>query len=360
MKYLFDIGHPAHVHYFKNLIWNLEKKGHEIKITTRKKEMSLYLLNKYGFNYVCTGENAPTTFGKAISIIKNDYWIYKESKTFNPDILISFFLPFTAHVGRVLRKPVIGFTDTEHATLNILLAEKFTDVIITPECYKRKLPENKHIRFNGYFELAYLHPNYFKPDPSILDLLEVEKGEKYVIMRFVSWAASHDFKSKGFSKKSIVKMLKFFSKEAKIFITSETPLPKAYDQYKFNIPPEKLHSALYYADLCLSDGSTTAVEASVLGTPTVHFESYRSKNSELDVTHLLGYLNELSNKYELFYTFKDEDKVLKKALEFLTDKNSKKKCREKAEKLIENKIDVTAFMVDVIENYPESCKEENK
>jgi hypothetical protein len=25
-----DIGHPAHVHFFKNAIWELEKRGHSV------------------------------------------------------------------------------------------------------------------------------------------------------------------------------------------------------------------------------------------------------------------------------------------------------------------------------------------
>ena len=41
MKILIDIGHPAHVHLFKNLIGNLRKDGHEVIITARDKEIAL-------------------------------------------------------------------------------------------------------------------------------------------------------------------------------------------------------------------------------------------------------------------------------------------------------------------------------
>ena len=43
-----------------------------------------------------------------------------------------------------------------------------------------------------YHELAYLHPNRFTPDPGILDLLGVKESQRYVIIRFVGWGASHD------------------------------------------------------------------------------------------------------------------------------------------------------------------------
>jgi len=35
MKILIDIGHPAHVHLFRNLIKNLEHKGHFVLVTVK-------------------------------------------------------------------------------------------------------------------------------------------------------------------------------------------------------------------------------------------------------------------------------------------------------------------------------------
>jgi hypothetical protein len=40
MKILIDIGHPAHVHFFKNAIRELEGRGHEVKVTARDKEVA--------------------------------------------------------------------------------------------------------------------------------------------------------------------------------------------------------------------------------------------------------------------------------------------------------------------------------
>ena len=57
MKILFDIGHPAHVHLFRNAVNILEKKGHELKITARDKDIALDLLNNYGFSYEVIGTN---------------------------------------------------------------------------------------------------------------------------------------------------------------------------------------------------------------------------------------------------------------------------------------------------------------
>jgi len=51
-------------------------------------------------------------------------------------------------------------------------------------------------------ELAYLHPNYFSPDLSVLELLGVKKGEKYAILRFVKWNANHDLGHTGITPRT--------------------------------------------------------------------------------------------------------------------------------------------------------------
>lgn len=37
MKIFIDIGHPAHVHYFKIFIWLMHKNGHSIFISVRER-----------------------------------------------------------------------------------------------------------------------------------------------------------------------------------------------------------------------------------------------------------------------------------------------------------------------------------
>jgi predicted glycosyltransferase len=41
MNILIDIGHPAHVHLFKNFAWIMQKKGHKTLFTAREKEHTI-------------------------------------------------------------------------------------------------------------------------------------------------------------------------------------------------------------------------------------------------------------------------------------------------------------------------------
>ena len=345
MKYLFDIGHPAHVHYFKNCIRILESHGHQIIITARDKEMSLYLLDTYGFRYTCTGKNLSSKFGKLYSIIRNDWIIYKVAKQFRPDVFVSFFLPFPAHVGKLLCRPTIGFTDTENATLSILMTKPFTDIVVTPECYQDRFLKEKKLLFSGYMELCYLHPNYFTPDPSILDLLQLKKNEKYVIMRFVSWGASHDRGHRGLSLEMKKKAVKELSKYARVFISSEGELPEDLKQYQIKIPPERMHDALAFAKLFIGEGATMASECAMLGTPAIYINSLE-----------VGYCTEEEKKYNLVYNFRNSEGILEKAIELLNTPDLKQEWQKRRKRMLFEKINVTAFMVWLIENYPESVR----
>ncbi len=357
MRIMVGIAHPKQVHFWKNILNNLEKNEHEVKIVAREKDITLYLLNVYRFKYEIIGKNYKGLMRKAYGLLESDFKAFKVAGNFKPDIFLAGS-PALAHVSKIIGKPHIGFIDTEHAGIAYWLTYPFSDVICTPSCFKKEISSMKHVTFNGYMELAYLHPNYFKPDPSVLYDLGLSKGDKFVIIRLVSWEATHDIHSRGFSEDFLEKAIKSLKEYGHVFITSEQKLNRNLEKYKMQIPPEKLHSALYYASLYFGEGGTTAVEAALLGTPSVHVEAFKTKSGEVvDATQIHGNFDELANKYWMLYTFSDPNKALNKALEMLQDKNAKKEMRERREKLLREKIDVTAFITDFIENYPESFYE---
>ena len=354
MKVLIDIGHPAHVHLFKHMIGNLERAGHEVNITARKKEVTLNLLNAYGLNYFDLGEHYTNTFSKAYGMIKRDYKLYRITKKFKPDILVGVHDPYIAQVGRLIKKPSVTFTDTEYVRLTSKLAFPFTDVICTPACFKEILNPKKHVKYKGYHELAYLHPKYFNPDPTALYDLGLSENDKFIILRFISWGASHDIKLKGIERKAELEFIKSLERFGRVFITSERKLDTKLEKYRMPIPPEKMHSLLHYAQLYIGEGGTMAAEAAILGTPAIHIES---NSSGIATGELSGNFLELRDKYGLLYFYPDQNQALEKAISILEDKNSKKEWQKRREKLLADKIDVTAWMTDFIERYPESFYE---
>lgn len=337
MKILFNIAHPGQVHLFKNSIWKLEEKGHECKITIIDKDVSLRLLDAYGIKYDVVGSAKPTLFSKATELLKIEYNLYKIARKFKPDILVGGVgNAYVAHVGKLIRKPSIVFDDTEHAKIEHILTDPFASVICTPSCFKKNLGK-KQVRYNGYHELAYLHPNYFAPNPDVLQDMGLTENDRFIVVRFVSWGASHDVGHHGIQNK--LEFLKELEKYAHVFITSEADLGPDFEKYKVKISPEKLHDLLYYATLYIGEGGTTASEAAVLGTPAIYINTLK-----------LGYTNEQESKYDLVYNFSNENGVFEKAIELLKNPNLKEEGKKKREKLLEDKTDVTKFMLATILN----------
>lgn len=345
MNIIVDINHPAHVHYFKNFVWEMQKRGHKVLITASEKEISYKLLDIYGFNYVNLGRYGESIAEKMVKLPILDLKMYKISKKFKPDIFLGFRSIRNAHVSKLLGKPCIALDDTEHDTWGRRLYLPFTNNILTPSCFEKDLGK-KQIRYNGYTELAYLHPKYFKPDSSTLDQLGISKNENFIVLRFVSWAAIHDIGQKGV--KNRVNFVRKLEKYGRILITSEGKLEKVLEKNRITLSPEKFHDLLYYATLYIGEGATIASEAAILGTPSIYVSSLAGS---------LGYLDELEQKYDLMYSFVNSDDALKKAKELLQTPNAKEDWKIKRKRMLKNKIDVTEFMVRFIENYPLSFKD---
>ena len=312
MKILINLGHPAHVHLFKHLIWELENKGHEIKITARDKEILLYLLDSYGFDYTVISTKGNGLLGLGKEMLIRDYRLFKIAKDFSPDIMMALLDPPTAHVGKLLKIPSIVFTDSNQATeIADLLAIPFSSTVLTLTSVRKSFGK-KEVRVNSYKELAYLHPNWFKPDPAVLSHAGISKNEKYALLRFVSWTAYHDVGRKGLDLKSKQKIIEVLIDHGITpYISSESKLPLEFIEYSLPIPPEKLHDFLYYAKLFVGDSQTMTTEAACLGVPAIRCNSCVGDDDE-------GNFIELENKYNMIFNFSDPNEAFNKLNQLLT------------------------------------------
>lgn len=333
MRVLIDIGHPAHVHFFKNIVLGLERDGHEVLVTAREKDVTVDLLRSCGIRYEVLSRIGSGKGSLIREWVSRDIKLLRVVREFDPDILIGVLNPCVAHVAWLTGKESFIFTDTEHAKLANYVTLPFADRVFTPSSYSRDLGK-KHIRYNSYHELAYLYPGYFKPDPDFLSGLGLKEGERIIVLRFVSWGASHDIGQHGITNK--MEMVRVLEKYGKVFITSEQELSGGLERYRISVRPEKLHDLLYHASLYLGDGGTTAVESAILGTPAIYVSS---------LVGTMGNFTELETKYEMLHCFNDSDEALKKAIDILSDPGAKMQWAGKKERLIQDKIDVNEFIM---------------
>ena len=150
MKILIDIGHPAHVHLFKNFAWYMKERGHDILFTTRDKEHEIYLLKTYGFKYILFGNHYKSKPGKIFGLIKFNLKMLRTALSFKPDLLLSHGSIYAAQIGGLLHIPHISLEDTGNME-QIHLYLPFTKVILTSTAFQKEFAR-KQIRYNGYHE----------------------------------------------------------------------------------------------------------------------------------------------------------------------------------------------------------------
>lgn len=342
MRILIDIAHPAHIHYFKNFARIFNEKKHTVLFTLRDKGIIVELANLYNLNHVVRSRESKSKLSYGLKSVIS---IYKIARKFKPDLFLDMGTVFAAPIAKLLHKPYIAFDDTEAGYRTRRLHMPFTNVILTPEVFRINLGP-KHIKFKGSMELMYLSEKYFKPDPLIYNLLKINSTEKFVILRFVSWDAHHDKGLSGFTNENKIKAVYEFLKYAKVFISSEIELLPELEPYRIQISPDQMHNVLAYASIFFGEAATMASESALLGIPAIYLND-----------NWAGTTDEAA-KYGLVYSYKtspiDQTRAIEKGIQLLKDQNCKLTSQQNKLLFIEGKIDVTAFMVWFIENYPKS------
>lgn len=347
MRILIDIGHPAHVHMFRCFAKEMQNRGSEVLFTCRDKEFEIKLLTAYGLNFINFGKKSKSSIGKIFDLIKFNWNEWRVAKKFRPDVFLSHGSITASHVAWLMNKPSIAFEDTFNME-QIRLWEPMVSSILT-SMYNNPLKSKKVVRYKGYNELLYLHPNRLTSNKDILQKLQVNENEKYVILRFVSWGATHDKGHTGMSYENKVLAVKEFSKYAKVFISSEKPLPADLEKYRIPIQAEEMHDAMANASLIFGESATMVAEGVVMGVPGIY----------LDNTGRL-YTQEFEEVYNMCYNYSESDTdqhlAIQKGIKILQSDNPTI-FAEQRQKLINDNVDVTNFLVWFVENYPASAKE---
>ncbi len=341
MRLLIDIGHPGHVHLFRPMAQQLIEKGHKVLFTCRQKEFEMELLEAAGLDYVSFGKHFQTKTGKIYGLAKFNLKMLQNALKFKPDLFLSHGSLYAAQIAWLMQKPHVSMEDSGNWE-QMRLYLPFTRHVLTPNELKEDLGP-KQIRYLGYHELAYLHPDFFTPDENVYQLLGLTKGQPFALLRFVSWSATHDIGQGGLTMDAKLELIRVLEEKMKVFISAEGHLPEELKKYQIRIPPEKMHDVLSQATLFVGEGATMASESGVLGTPAIYVNS------------LERCYNEDQEKYGTVYNFRDSLGVIEKVKDLISDPELKKKTLKGREKMLKEKINVTRFLVWFMENYPESA-----
>lgn len=343
MKILIDVSHPAHVHFFKNAIHLFVENEHEVKLVSRDKDITIQLLDLSGFNHdvLSIAPKNKNIFNFFCEMMSHCNRLYIKAKKFKPDVMLQIAGTFIAPVGRLVGSPSVVFYDTEFAFLSNSISYPLANCVCTPSCYNKNILFGRHIKYEGYHELAYLHPNYFFPDKKYLLENKLDENEKFFIVRFVNWSALHDYNEKGFSVKCKINLIQMLSCFGKVLISSEGDLPDELLMYKSNVSYEKIHHVMAYATMVIGESATMASEAAVLGVPSVFIS-----------TTPRGYTDEQEYRYKIVKNFKPNqqeeclayvESIVSRKLEDIRSEYNAKRY-----KILQEKIDVTEWIYNFI------------
>ncbi len=348
MRFLIDIGHPAHVHYYRNLRSELANRGHSVIVTVRDIPAAVDLLQRYSIPFVSTGSKSDGLIGKGIKQLGYDWTLRKLARQHKIDIGVGTSLTLT-HLSALspVKSVLLDDDDDEVQPLFTKFGHPFASTLLSPESLRHHRKRKDTVFYSGYHELLYLHPNRFVPDDSVLQSLNIRDGQPFFVMRFNAFQAHHDTGANGMNLQQKLELVELLSGHGRVFITTERAVERELEEYRLPLDPAKIHHLLYYATMFLGDSQTMTSEAAVLGTPALRCNSFVGR---------IAYLEEEEHRYGLTFGFRQEEfgRMLAKVKELLSIPDLKAEWQRRRMRMLAEKIDVTAFLVWFVENYPES------
>jgi len=346
MNLLFELNHPAHGHLFKNTINLLIQKGHSVSVLIKEVSVLKAILDDAGIEYISLGQKGSTLLSKFINqlsyILKS--WKLHRKERFHLGVGVSVTLPLLSRISS-MDSIVLDDDDKKATPLFALLAHNSATVLLRPAALNHEGPRANTIYYDGYHELAYLHPSVFSPDISVLREQGLNPDDTFFLIRLVALKAHHDSGIRGISRNQLNSLIELLKPYGRVILTHEANSYHMQGVEPLRIHPSRLHHLMSFAKLVISDGQTMCSEAACLGIPSVRINDFVGK---------ISYLDEIEKRWNLSFGFSPDnfDLALKKIRE-LAETNSQT-FKNRRDEMVSNCIHVTKFLTEFIENYPAS------
>jgi uncharacterized protein len=343
---LFFLGHPAHYHLFRPSIQALKQGNYRITIMIKSKDILADLLEADGVEYINALEKGRRdgVFGIGSSLIQKTRTLIRFCKKDRPDLMLGTSAEI-AWVGRFMGIPNLNFNEDDVSVVATYarIVYPFATAIISPEACNNGRWASKTLTYKGYQKLAYLHPARFSPNRDVIEKY-FHVSEPFSILRFAKLNAHHDTDAQGFTTEVAREAIRIMSRYGKVYITSERELEPEFEPFRLKINPLDIHHLMHFAQLYVGDSQSMAVEAAMLGTPSIRFSSFSGK---------IGVLEELEHKYKLTVGIKanQPQKLYEKLEEILSNNQAKEHAHAQRERMLNEKEDVTAFFIKLIAEF---------
>ncbi|RLE03299.1 MAG: hypothetical protein DRI99_05075 [Candidatus Aminicenantes bacterium] len=269
MKILIDILHPADINFFKNAINVLNKRGVDSTIIMRPRGKMIEILKSElpNMQFTPVGKYYTSTSGKLFGIATRNLNLILFLRKNNFDLCTSYGF-FVGIASRFYRTPSVIFADDYEYKSTFYLSKFCGDYFVIPSCI---LATGKNIlKYKGFKELAYLHPNYFKPDRKVLEQYGIAPNN-YVFIREVSRASLNYKNMQPMDLPEVIRSLNYSGLDVVLSLEDKTRADSLKDKcIILEEPVDDIFSLMHFALFTISSGDSMARESCLVGTPTIY------------------------------------------------------------------------------------------
>ncbi|WP_440771629.1 DUF354 domain-containing protein [Natronorubrum sp. DTA28] len=339
MDIIITIQHAANVHFFKHVVRDLESGGHDVHVFAREKGVAGRLLDAYDIDHELLCGEPDGWLGLGLTQLSYEVRLLRRARAIDPAYIVSSHGIAATHVATLVGAESHVYIDTETAiNTGNRLTLPFADALYTPESFREEYGDD-HVTYPGYHELAYLHPDRFEPDPSVLRRHGVDPDERYAVLRFGAWNGNHDVGKVGISPEGRCEIVDLLGADGRVYVSAEGDGSIPSGGESLPIPPEAFHHLLAFADIVVGEVATTTLEAGVLGTPTVRISPFAGASE-------MGKFQDLEEHglVQSFHTTREAEGI--EAIERLSrDPNAAETWASRRETLLEGTIDVSEYVL---------------
>lgn len=340
MGIIVTIQHGGNVHFFKHLIRKLQAADHDVHVFAREAEVVGSLLDAYDIDHELLCEEPDTLLELGVTQIRYEAKLFKRARAIDPDYIISSHGIAASHVAALVGAESHVYIDTETAINHgNRLTIPFADRVYTPSSFNEHIGKN-HVRYLGYHELAYLHPDRFEPNPEPLRRNGVEPDDRYAVIRRGAFDSNHDIGKSGISPAGYRRIVDELARDGTVYVSDEADGSLPANAEPIPVDPSNFHQLLAFADLVVGDVATTTMESGILGTPTVRISPFAGQSD-------MGKFLDLE-EYGLVKSFpvERENKAIETIERLYRDPATTAIWADRRETILENKIDVTEYLLE--------------
>ena len=285
MKIWIDLANSPQVLFFRPIIREFIRLGHDIYISTRNYAQTTQLADQFGFVHIIIGQHG----GRRLSgLIRQNYLrvfsLAGWARIQHFDLAVSHNSYSQVVAAWLLHIPAVTLMDYEHQPLNHICF-RLAKRVIVPESFPTQLiktfgAERKTLKYPGVKEQVYLTD--FTPLPDFRQKENLPIDQPLIVIRPPApWTAYHRFENYLFDD-----LINYLAHKEGIYILFLPRISSQIDNIhhlpNFHVA-QKIYNGpdlLYCADAVISGGGTMNREAAVLGTPT--YTIFKGEIGEVD------------------------------------------------------------------------------